>query len=103
MVSIRCLKCGDTTNRHTSFHNGSSASGWRSRSCAYRDHNTASGEHLHRYCRTCGYDWTEEVWGIEVEANVQNNQTDRKDKRLKVALIMVVLVEIVIMWLGTGH
>ena len=29
--------------------------------CSYNDHNKEHGEHLHAYCRTCSYDWTEPV------------------------------------------
>ena len=29
--------------------------------CSYDDHNKEHGEHLHAYCRTCSYDWTEPV------------------------------------------
>jgi len=29
--------------------------------CYFRDYNRTDKEHLHYYCRECGYDWVEEI------------------------------------------
>lgn len=49
-----CAKCGGS-DLWVSYH----TSRWASmHGCSYGSFNKADGEHLHRGCRTCGYDWT---------------------------------------------
>ncbi len=54
-----CEKCGGREIR-TAWHNKGSG-GWRDRACGWHDTATAYGEHLHRYCQSCQFDWTEKV------------------------------------------
>lgn len=54
-TALRCVKCGGASI-NTSFHP-------RRSYCDPHSHytfNCAEGEHLHRYCLTCHYDWTED-------------------------------------------
>lgn len=56
-----CSKCGGAEIK-TRYHDGESYWG-DGRTCAYGSaaYPTAhaQGEHLHRTCETCGFDWTE--------------------------------------------
>lgn len=46
-----CKKCGGK-DVHLAFHRGDH------KDCSYNAHNKSSKEHLHYFCRLCGYDWT---------------------------------------------
>ena len=54
-----CIKCG-SVDVGTSFHKqGCPQTDCSCASCSYGSHAKQHSEHLHRYCRVCGFDWIE--------------------------------------------
>lgn len=63
LLPERCEKCGQTdiaTQYHARHCHATECSFSR---CWYGSHSKRHDEHLHRTCRTCGYDWTQDVVG----------------------------------------
>lgn len=58
-----CPKCGsrDVVVR---YHRG----GWLCNTWSRFTNSHASGEHLHRFCERCGYDWTTDVLNAKAVA-----------------------------------
>ena len=81
---MMCEKCG-SVQQITAYHNGTV---WRSRGCGYRDLNTDSGEHLHRYCRGCGYDWTATT-GVYETASLANIDEQRTSTSAPPATVVI--------------
>lgn len=52
---LSCEKCG-STDIHTRYHRNSHACGY-----SERFDDGCSDEHLHRYCRGCGYTWASPI------------------------------------------
>ena len=57
-TNLKCVKCGGH-EIGTRWHQGGYGSPHHMR-CSSTEQN-ASGEHLHRTCQTCGYNWADEV------------------------------------------
>ena len=57
--SSPCSKCGGE-DVATSYHK----SGYYSGGCNMQDGGT-DGEHMSRWCRRCGYQWSEKVLGLD--------------------------------------
>jgi len=56
-----CRKCG-STDIYTAYHKqGCSDPKCSCAACGWNDHAKRHTEHLHRHCRGCSWDWTEDV------------------------------------------
>jgi len=55
---LYCPKC-NSDNVFTRYHESQYGTG--SKGCNATDFSRWDGEHLHHYCRECGYDWTSPV------------------------------------------
>jgi hypothetical protein len=53
---LACTKCGGK-DIYTSYH----TSEYGTHGCLYGSHSKRDSPHLHKYCRTCSYDWCEDT------------------------------------------
>lgn len=75
MSDLSCAKCGGTEIR-TSYH-AAAAYEFQEASpdCLRSDRNTRRREHLHRYCQTCHWDWTNDVLAPVSSSGRQETET----------------------------
>lgn len=60
-AQVKCSKCG-ADDLLVRYHKpGCADPNCRCATCNYNDHARRHDEHLHVYCRGCGYDWEQDV------------------------------------------
>ena len=54
-LKAKCPKCGNE-DINSAYHDNFTKCGWS---------NRFAGEHMHRHCRNCGYEWPEQPLDVE--------------------------------------
>lgn len=66
-LNLTCSKCGSDDIGTTYHKQGCGKASCSCATCSYGSHAKSHDEHLHRFCRGCGFDWLDAVLSPDPE------------------------------------